>query len=813
MSPSHPHFSIHASVVFQLGENLVTDATQALLELVKNTYDADATYCKLVIDTKFESADGFGQITVEDDGIGMDDFTIQRGWLTISDSPKREFKRQHKTTGRGRTPLGDKGLGRLGTQRLGNTLEIETRTGDGTERTLRIDWGEFASGELLENIPVSLRERKSSRPKGTTLKITGLRDIQKWRSTGRDTLPGELSRVISPYFPIKQFDFVAIYDGEQIDLLEFGQKLKESALINYRLRYSDQMLVVDGRIRLDYMMADNRGKRARELFNSLLRRDEGREFFDYLKLQKGENRFSFYKEQGRWWIGFQSKEELDEIDKIETVETTTPDPGPFQGEIDYLSLGNEAASVQTAFKDAQTYKRIVQELSGIRVYRDGFGIKLSDDWLNLGRQWTSQGSYYSLKPQNTLGYVAISALHNSCLEEKTDREGFIDNPEYRNFYALLANFVDYAANSQEFLRRSWNAFKNHKALLDANVEPHAQPEDLSASLRSTIGRAANYRLVMTRMSQALSKASTDAALLLESKRKGETSASLSAFQEILGRLTAVVAEARALLADLDSYLRELTEKEKLLELIAEQTEALREQMRRMNEVIALGLTAEALSHELSSITDDMAHKSDQIIKYIRSSGPRDQRIISYTDHIKSVISGIRKQLSYLAPSLQYVRERRDEIDLGEFFNDIMKYHIAAFSAERISMRIFGEKFKVRFNRGKLIQVFENLISNAEYWLKEDLRMNRIRFGTITIELQRPVVIVGDNGRGIDPKLEDSIFEPFVSGKGRGKGRGLGLFIVQQLLENENCNIGLLPERNGEGRLWRFEIDLRGALNA
>jgi hypothetical protein len=45
------HFEIDASVVFQLGESLITDAIQALMELVKNSYDADASYCKVVIST------------------------------------------------------------------------------------------------------------------------------------------------------------------------------------------------------------------------------------------------------------------------------------------------------------------------------------------------------------------------------------------------------------------------------------------------------------------------------------------------------------------------------------------------------------------------------------------------------------------------------------------------------------------------------------------------------------------------------------------------------------------------------------------
>ncbi len=103
MKTASPHFSIHASVVFQLGESLVTDATQALLELVKNSFDADASFCKLEVNTSFSDSRGAGQIIVEDDGTGMDESAIERGWLTISDSPKRSFKRDRLTTVKGRT--------------------------------------------------------------------------------------------------------------------------------------------------------------------------------------------------------------------------------------------------------------------------------------------------------------------------------------------------------------------------------------------------------------------------------------------------------------------------------------------------------------------------------------------------------------------------------------------------------------------------------------------------------------------------------------------------------------------------------------
>ena len=72
------HFDIHASVVLQLGDTLISDVAQALVELVKNSYDADASYAKVIIDTEGKPGeqslypDALGYISIEDDGVGMD---------------------------------------------------------------------------------------------------------------------------------------------------------------------------------------------------------------------------------------------------------------------------------------------------------------------------------------------------------------------------------------------------------------------------------------------------------------------------------------------------------------------------------------------------------------------------------------------------------------------------------------------------------------------------------------------------------------------------------------------------------------------
>jgi len=235
----------------------------------------------------------------------------------------------------------------------------------------------------------------------------------------------------------------------------------------------------------------------------------------------------------------------------------------------------------------------------------------------------------------------------------------------------------------------------------------------------------------------------------------------------------------------------------------------------MSEAIGLGLTAEALVHEIQNIVDQLARRNDQIIRYLRDQGSRDARLIAYTEYVNTSIAGLRKQLSHFAPSLRYVRERREAIDLLDFFEqEIGDYHCQRLEQERIGVEIVStaaRDFIIRMNRGKLRQIVDNLFLNSEYWLREELRVRRIERGKITVELALPVVRISDNGPGVDPSVGTTLFEPFVTTKGRGRGRGLGLFVVQQLLDSDGCTITLLPDPTG--RPHTFEIDFTGALDA
>jgi len=822
-TPNPERFDVHASVVFQLGESLISDAVQALLELIKNSYDADATYCKLTIDTSSSAASGtyyknaLGGITVEDDGFGMSYADIRRGWLTISNSLKRELKLSKGTTPGGRTPLGDKGLGRLGTQRLGENLEMFTsQPNSKVQEHLAFSWNDFRDTRSLFEVPIFREELPYSGPHGTRIVITGLRDLELWRGTqGAKQLETGLSQLLSPFKEVRKFKVVLKVNGTDVELLDMGKQLRDLALLQYEVTFDGQIFSIAGQAKLLFARPE-KGREEKAIFADLVERDNGRGFFSYLK-QKDAKRFSITRaSDARWFVSFGRNKELDQIDKIETADGVIASPGPFSGEVDYFSLGREGSLNQQIFSDSSDFKTFIKLLSGVRVYRDGFGVRMPGDWLNLGRQWTRAGSYYGLKPQNTVGYIAISARDNGQLEEKTDREGFKENAYYNNFIALLSDFVGFTAEVQEFIRRGYNDYKSAHLDQTAKVAHEAGPEELTASIRAVLGQAITYRRSLATVRKKLTTSNSEASLAVREFSVGEGPIALDRVRvhQVLADLSTTLSEAGTLTQEIETFLERLSELDRVGEALTRRIEALREEMQQVYELIGIGLTAEALSHEVNNIASHLGEASDRMARYLRLQQVKDAKILGFTENVKSSVGALRRQLLFLAPSLQYVREKREDIDLRIYFNELYKHYLPIFVGEHISLQIntaVSKSFAIRMNKGKLTQVVDNLLMNSEYWLSEDLRLKRISHAQISISFDKPFVWVHDNGRGIEPSIEESIFEPFVSAKGRGKGRGLGLYITRQLLESDGCSIRLTTDRNQFGRRFKFEINLGGVV--
>ena len=824
-------FEINAAVVFRLGEELITDVVQALVELVKNSYDADATWVKVSIDTRERNiwgrkySDAIGSIVVEDDGHGMDMSTIERGWLTIANSPKRELKAAGGTSPLGRTPIGDKGLGRLGSQRLAKNVEIVTRHSSDptTESYVVFSWLDFRETSNLGDVPVEweLSSVIGKKP-GTKLILSDLREMESWQDEAYlEKLQLELSGMISPFQEARDFRVHLEVDGKRQELAEIAQRVRETALLKYNFVYDEGVFLIRGAARLNYLQPNR--KDDRRLLKYLCRKDNGEALFEFLAGKSGKGRpshFEFVKQEG-WFVEFGTKRVLDDLDSIRRAKGSAVSPGPFHGEVDAVSLDSSDDVIQGLGRRSE-YRQLVHDLAGIRVYRDGFGVRVGEDWLGLGKQWTRGSSYYGLRPGNVLGFVAISARDNPDLEETTSREGFQVTPHYDNFITLLSEFVLFAGDFQEFLRRGVLEFLNEHRDRNAGVGPKDEHSQVTQRIDDVANKLSSEKNKVQSQTVSLNRVAKEASETLSQARNELEQAShpSEATSEVLHRLglqlnDVVEAAARTerIFNQVSTVLDQASELKSLREVLDRRWETLQDEVSALYESISLGLTAEALSHEIHNIADRLARKSAALLRELDRVARRAS-IIAYIEHVRSSVAAMRKQLAHLTPSLRYLREQRERIEVHPWVQELATFFNEKLDSKGIRVEVVqagSRKLAVNMNKGKLTQVFDNLLLNAEYWLKDAIHSGLVERGKIGIVVDTPMVRVMDNGRGIDQGVEDSLFDPFVTMKRTGEGRGLGLFVARQLLDSESCEIVLLPDRNARGRRYAFEVDLSGAV--
>ncbi|WP_337175102.1 ATP-binding protein [Paludisphaera sp.] len=817
------HFEIDSWVVFQLGEQLVTDVVQALVELVKNCYDADATYAKVTIDTKGEPGEGFyytdakGYLMIEDNGTGMTRDRIRDGWLYISSSHKRGFKTERRLTAKGRTPLGDKGLGRLCTQRLGTNVEILTRPdGAGSEETgyrVSFSWADFATGRSLNEIGIHFNPIE--RPeKGTLLLVSGLKDSDQWTTKeSLENLQSGLSRLISPFQLVRDFFVTVSVDGVPLQLADISEDVRSAATLRYSFESDGTTFRISGKARLDFIRPAPSNTLEQEAFNRLIERDKGASFVGYLLNDKRAKDMGFKKGKSPWLVEYQINKKLEEMPGLPRIQGVLADPGPFRGEVDSFDLGEDAPRPTDIFSRAREFREYINSIHGIRVYRDGFGVRVGEDWLGLGRQWTGGRSWYGLKPANTIGFVAITGHDNPKLLETTNREGFTDTPHYRVFYSLMQEFVKFSGDAQNLIRRSWNEFRHERKGGEQAGAP-ISAEELATQMHARLAAATAGTDRLRAVGSTLQSALTHCVETIKDANEDKADAPQEV-QDALREVESVVGVFQSVREEVERGAAEVERIRQLGEQVTGRMESLRTQLADMYETVGLGLTAEALSHEIAEIANGLAQRTQTIRQKIDKGQvhPTSRMLTSYLTHVTTAVGALRKQLQHLAPSLKYVRHQREEIELSSFLRDMEDYHRPRLDAAGIRMEIKGEGFMVKINRGRLTQVFDNIVLNSEYWLKQEIAAKRLTSGVITVTTDKPFLKIADNGRGIDPSVEASLFEPFVTAKPLGQGRGLGMFISTQLLEGEGCRIGLAPDRNSHGRLYVFEIDLSGVIDA
>ena len=816
------HFDIDPSVVFQLGADLITDEVQALIELVKNCYDADASYATIELDARATAKDALaesmfpdakGYVVISDNGNGMDLSSLKSGWLVISKSAKRKLKAAGKTTKSGRTPLGDKGLGRLGSQRLGMNVEIVTKAArDSKAQHVGFSWEEFSKASTLTEVPVYRSRFHPTRRRGTTVIVSGLVNPDRWEDeTVKPELEQRLASLISPFGGVEGFEVLFTVNGIAIDLVSITKKIRQEADVSFDVIFDGTSLEVTGKIKRRHLRPAGAPG---DLFQEVCEEDDGEALYRYLA-QRPQLPNLRRAHSSAWYLQCCQVFALEDLDKPGLDENgELANPGPFTAEIDSFELSSEREAEQTAFSRRGEYKRYVKELAGVRVYRDGFGVKVETDFLKLGQAWTSGRSWYGLKPGNTLGYIAISARDNPDLIETTDREGFKETSHYQTFRQLLDRVVQTTGELLNALRRSTLEYVREIQQERGGIAGSLSPEALAEQIGCELETASEQRSTLKREQRHVASAERELAEVATQTNNSLFSSDpeLAKARKILDRLQTSVRKARTGLESAASVLDQIETLRSRYSVLISHIARFDERLSQAYEAMGLGLSAEALAHEIRFIADGLADRAATIARFLKSSNTTEPKMAAFVRHVRSSVAALRRQLAHLDPGLKYARERREHFSLFDLLKEFCEHHRSRWREQKLSIvvkQIDRNQFALDVNRGKLTQILDNLVLNSEYWLKEDIRLGRLREGIIKIETRVPYLWVSDNGRGIDPSVESSLFEPFVTTK--RDGRGLGLFIVRELLASEGCAIDLYHERNTAERYYAFELDLSGMI--
>ncbi|RYZ73394.1 MAG: hypothetical protein EOP09_01965 [Proteobacteria bacterium] len=166
------HLRFSSAVLKLLGEELNPSPNQGIVELVKNAYDADATWC--VVELEGEHLPR-GTLRIRDNGEGMSADDIRSGWLIVGESKKENthFSKRNK-----RLFVGSKGLGRLAALRLGRKAILITRPRDQEkiEHLIELDWEAYEGNVAVDTVPLKIetRTRELGAPHGTEIEILAL---------------------------------------------------------------------------------------------------------------------------------------------------------------------------------------------------------------------------------------------------------------------------------------------------------------------------------------------------------------------------------------------------------------------------------------------------------------------------------------------------------------------------------------------------------------------------------------------------------------------------------------------------------------
>lgn len=817
-----------ARLIMQLGEQLIEDELVALLELIKNAYDADANNVDVLIDTNTVTPYGKGRIEIKDDGNGMIPSIVRNSFLRLSTSFKEEEK---SSIYYHRRVLGKKGIGRLSFQRLGNYISVETVPNiERYEKTellkkedkefineyskinIDIDWSEFPIDMDFSDIMATVKyEKDVVASYGTKIVIQGIKNLNFWDMDKKkeEKLKNELLNMMDPFqknLKEKRKDGFSVL--LKINDIPYSVKPIEEDLLDelydskVTFKFKNWKFHIEVERQLKYVMQrresmiKNMKKAGFEVLHEEKYEKETKkydiDFFDLKEVAVNYPKINFTVEK----INFLSKEELEELEKKREDKEISEEeyrekilaqyayPGDFEGKIYARDLMNteeidiilqKEGLVKAKLNTLRDINKVWSSMQGVYVYRNGFRVLPygRKDWIGFTEK--SQKSAANIYREHTVvGYLKIDGFTSENLEEQTNRQGFIQDEYGKNFFMLLQEFLlNIIFESDVLFRDGFTSIKNFENKV------------VTENGKITFEKVSGFEEEKNDKMQDVKAGIEDLKTAVINK-----SISVSASQKVIENLQQQLSEYEKV------EQKVIDEKSQEIYLKSKQIDEIKD----IVPLLGLGIIAESLTHEMKRIEQNVQEYARNTIKFKNDV----DRIVKNQRNIITQTNFLKIQLAHMESTYRRNLEKHEEILLRDFLLEMYVNGDSPMSRkayrDNVDVLVEGDNILLKANKGILTTIFDNIFLNSLYWVQYSEQKKYIKF----VVKQSGIIECFDSGCGVHPEIEDKLFEPFRFMK--ENGRGLGLFIVKELTENMNGRVWLSDERR-EGRRYKFVFDL------
>lgn len=763
-------FRVSAELKNILGRDLITSDNIAVLELVKNSYDAHAT--------KVEITFGNDCIVIADNGKGMSAADISDKWLFIAYSAKSDGTEDDNYRSKIRRDFaGAKGIGRLSCDRLARYLTINTVSEEtDTLEILKVDWAKFENRqkENIDTIPVEHESTNGNyvfpdnSSHGTSLSFTGLHG--KWGVDEIFGLRKSLEKMIAPLTGTDDFqiEIIAPNFTEHDDLLR-------AQISEAKERYED--------------LNDRERAEIAKWENSILNGPIRNSISDVLKIKTTqiESKLRDGKIVTRLSDRGVLMYEIEEDNKYSKLEEASVD-------LYYL---NRAAKYNFSLLMGMT----PVNYGNVFLFRNGFRImpygEFDDDSWGLNQR-NQQGYNRNLSTRDLFGRVDVHSDDVNMFKEVSSRDGgLIDSEETRQLHAYfdsverrLERYVSGVLWGEAFLRNDY--FRSERLAQEAREDIRKDkdsdnPDDVFKNIGSRVDFLQLVKSLVNDNSITVHYYNSSLADILSNATETEmlNAGFLDDVRKVAERtndetLQASIAAFERRLAELQRSKEEAEKKNVELEAIQEelQKELDAQQQRSQYLISTRNLTQEVqdINHAISINSTELVNLISNLSGGVSSGSYSQQRVLEKLREASFYVNKI-KQLSMLITKADIVSlKNKQSVDVMEYVQEYVSNFKSTldFHVDKGGLPVVRRMLSLL----DIAIVLDNLISNSK---KNGAKSVGVFFA---MEGKSLILDFSDNGDGVDLDMytPESIFNEGVTNKSGGSG--IGLSTIRFTMENK-----------------------------